>query len=56
MEGSDFQVSIRRAVVLPLIAMALFASMLLYEARALRTTLQWVDHADQLIALLTGSC
>ena len=41
---------LHRVITLPLLAMAVFASMLLYEARALRDTLQWVDHTDQVIA------
>jgi PAS domain S-box-containing protein len=50
MDENDLQVSLHRVITLPLIAMAVFASMLLYEARALRETLQWVDHTDQVIA------
>ena len=51
MNENGFQLSLHRAITLPLIAMTIFASMLLYEARALRATLQWVDHADQVIAM-----
>ena len=49
MNENGFQVS-HRATILPLGAIVVFAAMLLYEARALRETLQWVDHSDRVIA------
>jgi two-component system, sensor histidine kinase and response regulator len=50
MPAHDFKPSLRRATVLQIIALTIFASMLLFVgAEFQRTTLKFIDHANQVI-------
>ena len=50
MERREFKPTLNRGVVLQIIAIAIFSSLLLFEgAESLRTTLESVNHADQVI-------
>jgi two-component system, sensor histidine kinase and response regulator len=50
MERRGFRPTLNRGVVLQIIAIAIFSSLLLFEgAESLRTTLESVNHADQVI-------
>ena len=55
MTPHDFKPSLKRATVLQIVALTLFASMLLFVgAEFQRTTLQSVDHANQVIGTARG--
>ncbi len=50
MERREFKPTLNRRVVLQIIAISIFSSLLLFEgAESLRTTLESVNHADQVI-------
>jgi CHASE3 domain sensor protein len=46
----DFKRILVRAVVLPIILIGIFAGTLLWQVNNLLSTVQWVDHTDQVIA------
>ena len=51
MAAHDFKPSLKRATVLQIVALTIFASMLLFVgAEFQRTTLEFVDHANQVIS------
>ena len=51
MTQHDFKPSLKRATVLQIVALTIFASMLLFVgAEFQRTTLQFIDHANQVIS------
>src|SRR5271156_4765389 len=51
MTQHDFKPSLKRATVLQIVALTIFASMLLFVGAELqRTTLNFIDHANQVIS------
>lgn len=50
MEPKHFRVLLRRALILPLLVMAVLAGVLLWESYDLRGSMEWVDHTDQVIS------
>jgi CHASE3 domain sensor protein len=49
MEKNDFKALLRRTVAIPVIALAILATVLLLEIQSLNSSLQWVDHTDQVV-------
>ena len=49
MEYSKFRSLLRRMVVVPIVATAALAGLLLWETFDLNQSLQWVDHTDRVI-------
>jgi len=49
MEYSKFKSLLRRVIVVPMVVMAAFAGLLLWEAFDLNSSLQRVDHTDQVL-------
>ena len=50
MERNDFTAVLRRTVAIPMIALAILATVLLWETQSLHSSMQWVDHTDQVIS------
>jgi PAS domain S-box-containing protein len=50
MEKNSFKNLLRRTVVVPIVALAILAAVLLLEIQSLTSSLQSVDHTDQVIA------
>jgi PAS domain S-box-containing protein len=48
-EEKKFKALLRRTVGIPVIALAILAALLLVEIQALRNSLHWVEHTDQVI-------
>jgi hypothetical protein len=49
MEYSKLKSLLRRVIVVPMVIMAAFAGLLLWETFDLNKSLQWVDHTDQVL-------
>src|ERR1035441_1443671 len=49
MEYSKFKSLLRRMIVIPMVATAVLAGLLLWETFDLNKSLQWVDHTDQIL-------
>src|ERR1035441_8871536 len=49
MEYSKFKSLLRRMVVVPMLVMAAFTALLLWETFDLNKSLQWVDHTDRVL-------
>ena len=49
MEYSKFKSLLRRMIVIPMVATAVLAGLLLWETFDLNKSLQWVDHTDQVL-------
>lgn len=50
MEKKSFNALLRQTVLIPVIALAILAAVLLCETQYLNNALQWVDHTDQVVA------
>ena len=49
MEYSKFKSLLRRVIIVPMVVMAAFAGLLLWETFDLNRSLQWVDHTDRVL-------
>ena len=50
MEKNNFKALLRHTVVVPVVALAILAAVLLWETQSLYSSMQWVDHTDQVIS------